>query len=190
MRLSLLAGTATAALAATALSFSLPRSGGAVEAAHDGHAHHGIVEVRQAAQQGRRAGQAARPAVATKYPEMTVYKSPSCGCCKAWVEHVRAAGFTVKTRDTDDLAPIKQSMGTAGKLESCHTAVVGGYVVEGHVPADLIARMLREKPAIAGLAVPGMPMGSPGMEVPDGTKDAYEVIAFDRKGKRSVYARR
>lgn len=184
MRRSLLAGTVTAALATAVLAFSLPRSGAAVEAGHD-HAHE-AADVQQAPRQP----QARRQAVATKYPEMTVYKSPTCGCCKAWVDHVRKAGFTVRTRDTDDLAPIKQSMGTAGALESCHTAVVGGYVVEGHVPADLIAKMLREKPSIAGLAVPGMPMGSPGMEVPDGTKDAYEVIAFDRKGKKSVYARR
>jgi hypothetical protein len=122
-------------------------------------------------------------------PPMTVYKSPSCGCCAKWVEHARAAGFVVTPRDTDDVDQVKETMGVPATLASCHTAVVGGYVIEGHVPADLIRRLLTEKPKeIRGLAVGGMPQGSPGMET--GRKDAFDVMAFDRAGKSRVYARR
>jgi hypothetical protein len=119
---------------------------------------------------------------------MVVYKSPTCGCCAAWVDHIEANGFRVEVRDTANLAPIKARHGVPGKLESCHTALVDGYVVEGHVPADLIVRMLRERPDAAGLAVPGMPMGSPGMEGP--YKDRYDVLTFRRDGSTQVYATR
>ena len=126
---------------------------------------------------------------ATVLPPMTVYKSASCGCCKKWVDHVRAAGFTVSVRDTEDIDQVKRSMGVPAALQSCHTAVVGGYLVEGHVPADLVRKLLKEKRRdVRGLAVPGMPQGSPGMET--GEKDAYEVIGFDRHGKTRVYAKR
>lgn len=108
----------------------------------------------------------------------------------AWVGHLRAGGYPVKTQDVDDLAPIKQKLGVPPALESCHTAVVEGYVIEGHVPADVIDRLLRERPSIVGLAVPGMPVGSPGMEAPGGAPDRYEVVAFDRRGGTTVYARR
>ncbi|MFL5580662.1 MAG: DUF411 domain-containing protein [Gemmatimonadaceae bacterium] len=134
------------------------------------------------------AAQPVSATVAANLPAMTVYKSPTCGCCKNWVEHVQAAGFKVTVRDTADVTPIKQQYGVADSLHSCHTAIVNGYVVEGHVPAEDIARMLKERPKIAGLAVPGMPMGSPGMEV-GGTKSPYEVIAFTKGGKSSVYAK-
>lgn len=124
------------------------------------------------------------PAAAT----VTVYKSASCGCCNKWIDHLRAAGFTVTAYDTDDLASVMTSMGVPGPLASCHTAKVGNYVIEGHVPADMIKNLLRDHPAILGLAVPGMVTGSPGMEGPN--PQHYDVIAWDRTGKTTVYARR
>lgn len=104
--------------------------------------------------------------------------------------HLRQHGFPVKTEDLDDLRPVKARHGVPAALQSCHTAVVEGYVVEGHVPADLIARLLRERPPVAGLAVPGMPAGSPGMEVPGQPPARYDVFAFDRTGRRTVFATR
>ena len=97
--------------------------------------------------------------------DIVVYKSPTCGCCGKWVKHMEDAGFSVDVEDRRDLTPIKAELGVPGRMQSCHTAKVGDYIVEGHVPADLVRRMLDEKPDIKGLAVPGMPMGSPGMEV-------------------------
>jgi hypothetical protein len=134
----------------------------------------------------------ALPGVAGAAPtsDVTVYKSPTCGCCTEWVTHLRRHGFRVKTEDLADLQPIKTRHGVPTALQSCHTALVGGYVVEGHVPADLIERLLRERPMIAGLAVPGMPVGSPGMEVPGVPADRYRVLTFDRSGKTEVYATR
>ena len=120
---------------------------------------------------------------------MMVYKDPSCGCCKSWVTLMRSAGFEVSVRDTADMQSIKRRYQVPAALSSCHTALVGGYVVEGHVPSDLITRMLKEKPKVLGLAVPGMPAGSPGMEV-GGQKDAYEVLTFDASGKSAVFAKR
>ena len=118
-----------------------------------------------------------------------VYKTPTCGCCSEWVKHLQEAGFEVETRDLDNLTAIKAELGVDPKLQSCHTAVVGDYVVEGHVPADVIARILEEEPNIAGVAVPGMPVGSPGMEM--GSRvDPYEIIAFDHEGNAKVYDRR
>ena len=104
--------------------------------------------------------------------------------------HLRAGGYTVRTEDLDDLAPIKRKLGVPTALQSCHTAVVEGYVIEGHVPADVIDRLLRERPAVVGLAVPGMPIGSPGMESPGQKPERYEVMAFDRQGRATVYASR
>ena len=121
---------------------------------------------------------------------MTVYKSPTCGCCSEWVKHVEEHGIRVDARDVADVGPIKEQLGVPSQLGSCHTAVIGGYVVEGHVPADVIKRMLREKPQIAGIAVPGMPAGSPGMEGDGSRKDRYDVIAIGRDGRTSVYATR
>jgi hypothetical protein len=120
---------------------------------------------------------------------MVIYKSPSCGCCKKWVDHVEANGFDTEVHDVEDVGVIKQKHKLPADLASCHTALVGGYVVEGHVPADLIHKLLKDKPALAGIAAPGMPVGSPGMEM-GARKDAFDVIAFDLKGKTSVYARR
>ncbi len=122
----------------------------------------------------------------TPAPEVTVYKSPSCGCCSAWVDHLRANGFTVKVHDQDDLSETKIMLGVPRAMTSCHTAVVAGYVVEGHVPAADLARFLKEKPKVLGLAVPGMPAGSPGME--GGKPQAYQVLTFDRDGKTTVFA--
>jgi hypothetical protein len=114
-----------------------------------------------------------------------VYKTPTCGCCTAWVDHVKDAGFEVEVLDLPDLTAIKTQQGIPRELASCHTSVVGGYWVEGHVPADLIARLLRDKPAIRGISVPGMPMGSPGMEGP--YREKYNVIAVGRDGSHTVY---
>ena len=116
-------------------------------------------------------------------PEVTVYKSATCGCCGNWIDHMKEAGFKVTAHNRDDMNQIKNEHGVAYKLRSCHTAVVDGYVLEGHVPADDIRRLLQERPAVDGLAVPGMPMGSPGME--GRYVDPYDVIAFT-KGKSDV----
>jgi hypothetical protein len=118
-----------------------------------------------------------------------VWKDPNCGCCKNWIEHMQKHGFTVVIHDTPDVTPVKQAHGVGADLVSCHTGLIHGYVIEGHVPADLVRKLIAEKPAIAGLAVPGMPMGSPGMEN-GGMKDAYDVVAFKADGTRSVYASR
>lgn len=124
----------------------------------------------------------------TASPAMVVYKDPSCGCCKLWVDHVKAAGFAVSVRDSSDVVAVKKRQGVPARLYSCHTAIVGGYVVEGHVPADLVQKLLKERPNVVGLAVPGMPAGSPGME--QGSKEPYEVLTFDAAGKTTVYAKR
>lgn len=122
-------------------------------------------------------------------PVIDVYKSPTCGCCSKWVDHLRQAGFEVRTTDTRDLADFKAGHGVPRQVESCHTALAGGYVLEGHVPAADVKRLLRERPAITGLAVPGMPIGSPGMEVPGTEAEPYEVVAFDKDGDTEVFAR-
>ena len=118
-------------------------------------------------------------------PEMTVYKTPTCRCCSKWVDHVKAAGFTVKTVDQPDLSELRADVGVTKALSSCHTALVGGYVIEGHVPAADIQRLLEEKPKIVGLAAPGMPGAGPGM---DTDKNPYDVLAFDATGKTTVWA--
>lgn len=120
-------------------------------------------------------------------PEITVYKTPTCGCCVKWVDHLKANGFNVTVQDLADLASIKQQFSVPSDLQSCHTASVGGYTIEGHVPADDIKKLLAEKPKARGLAVPGMPVGSPGMEMGD-RKDPYKVILYGEKGQQTVYA--
>lgn len=117
-------------------------------------------------------------------PAVTAYTSPTCGCCASWAEHLRASGFPVETVDTDDLQAVKAEHGIPDTLQSCHTAVVDGYVVEGHVPE--LKRLLAERPEAAGLAVPGMPLGSPGMEQGD-TVQSYDVLLVD-DGQPSVFA--
>ena len=121
-------------------------------------------------------------------PLVVVHKSPSCGCCVAWVEHMQHAGFAVEVRNVDNLDPVKTRVGVPAGKGSCHTAEVGGYFVEGHVPADDIKRLLAERPDAKGLTVPGMPMGSPGMEVPDGRVQPYTVELVGRDGATSAYA--
>jgi hypothetical protein len=121
---------------------------------------------------------------------MEVYKSPTCGCCTVWVEHVRQAGFTTRVSDIDDasLDALKAKHGVPRTAQSCHTALVGGYVVEGHAPAAEIHRLLKEKPAVRGIAVGGMPIGSPGMEVPGQRPQAYNVVTFDQKGTVKIFS--
>lgn len=121
---------------------------------------------------------------------LTVYKDPSCGCCTQWVAHLRAAGFRVSVVDTTNLEPVKARYHVTPALASCHTATVAGtrYVIEGHVPADLIAQLMRDQPNVAGLAVPGMVAGSPGMDSPN--PQPYDVVSFDSTGKTAVFARR
>jgi hypothetical protein len=121
-------------------------------------------------------------------PPVTVYKSPTCGCCTKWVEHMQKGGFKVTVKDMADVAPIKKDLGVADALASCHTAVLGPYVLEGHVPADLVDKLLAEKPAGAkGLAVPGMPASSPGMDMPG---EKFDVLLMLAGGKTRKYATR
>jgi hypothetical protein len=120
-------------------------------------------------------------------PKVHVYKNPSCGCCSAWAEHLKSAGFAVEVTETDDTSAVRKRLGMPERLASCHTGVVDGYVVEGHVPAAEIKRLLAAKPQAVGLAVPGMPVGSPGMEYGD-RKDPYKVFLVDRKGRKTVFA--
>jgi hypothetical protein len=117
---------------------------------------------------------------------LEVHKEPTCGCCQKWVEHMQARGFKVAATNHPDMAPVKKELGVHDPLISCHTAKIGDYVIEGHVPADDVLRLLREKPAVAGIAAPGMPMGSPGMEGP--YTDKYDVVTFDKSGATKVFA--
>ena len=118
---------------------------------------------------------------------ITVYKSPTCGCCTKWVSHLRDNGFVVETIDRKDINAVKPENGIPRTLASCHTAIIDGYVIEGHVPAVDIKRLLKERPDVAGLTVPGMPMGSPGMEGP--RQDRYDVMTFTRSGDTTVFSR-
>ncbi|HEY5964428.1 MAG TPA: DUF411 domain-containing protein [Xanthobacteraceae bacterium] len=120
-------------------------------------------------------------------PTVVVSKDPNCDCCGAWAEHLRTSGFAVELRDVTDLGAVKTRLGVPSDLAACHTAEVGGYVIEGHVPASAIKRLLRERPSGKGLAVPGMPVGSPGMEVPRAEPEEYTVVLFGL-GRRD-YAR-
>jgi len=117
---------------------------------------------------------------------LEVYKSPSCGCCGAWVDHMRSAGFQVLVTDITDLHPIKNKFGVVPELRACHSAVIDGYVIEGHVPAREVMRLLKDRPKAIGLAVPGMPIGSPGMEQ-GSRRDPFQVILFSST-RRLVFA--
>jgi hypothetical protein len=125
--------------------------------------------------------------VATK-PVVLVHKSPTCSCCHKWVDHLRAAGFTVEVHDTVDLQAVKERVGVPPAKGSCHTAEVAGYFIEGHVPAEDVRRLLAERPQARGLTVPGMPIGSPGMEVPSMQAQAYSVLLVKRDGSTVEYA--
>lgn len=116
-----------------------------------------------------------------------VFKSPTCGCCSLWVKHLEQNGFTAKVTEMDDLSGLKKKHGVPARATSCHTAIVNGYVIEGHVPAADVKRLLSERPAVAGLAVPGMPVGSPGMEM-GSTVQPYDVLAFDKTGETKVFS--
>jgi hypothetical protein len=134
-------------------------------------------------------GAAAQQKPAAAAQKVTVYKTSSCGCCKLWVEHLKASGFDVQAMDVsaEQVRAVSKAAGLKDDDVSCHTAKVGNYIVEGHVPASDIQRMLKEKPAIAGIAAPGMPQGSPGME--QGSKEPFDVVAFTKDGKTTVYAK-
>ena len=119
-------------------------------------------------------------------PKMDVYKTPTCGCCGKWIEHLRGAGFDVTTHDVQSTQPYRAQYGVPEKLQSCHTGVVGGYAIEGHVPAREIHKLLQTKPKAVGIAVPAMPIGSPGMEQ-GGRVDPYQVLLFDKAGKTTVF---
>ena len=126
-------------------------------------------------------------ASAASAPRMIVHKSPTCGCCGLWVEHMQRAGFQVEVRDTDDLRSVKARLGVQYGKGSCHTAEVDGYLIEGHVPADDIRRLLAERPKARGLVLPGMPLGSPGMETPDGRVQPYTVELVAEDGSTSAF---
>ena len=127
------------------------------------------------------------PAAAADKPVITVYKGRYCGCCSAWIEHLKKSGFETRVQEVSDTTPYREKYGVPEALGSCHTAVVGGYAIEGHVPAADIMRLLRERPKATGIAVPAMPMGSPGMPGP--RKDSYETLLFDVGGKYVVFER-
>jgi hypothetical protein len=127
-------------------------------------------------------------AASSKTPTIVVNKSPSCGCCGAWVKHLEEAGFVTEVHNLDDLGPVKERVGVPYSMGSCHTAEIEGYFIEGHVPAADIKRLLSERPAAKGLTVPGMPAGSPGMEIPSGRVDKYQVFLVAKDGQTSVFA--
>jgi hypothetical protein len=127
-------------------------------------------------------------AAAAESPKLVVYKNATCGCCGLWIEHMRKAGFAAEVHDVDNMSPIKERVGIPYSMGSCHTAQVGGYFVEGHVPAEQVLRMLKEKPKAKGLTVPAMPIGSPGMEQGD-VVQPYDVHLVNQDGTTTVYAR-
>ncbi|MDT0632196.1 DUF411 domain-containing protein [Rubrivirga sp. S365] len=148
----------------------------------------GETAVDMTAEQPAEAAPAVLPAsLPADAPVLTVYKSPTCGCCKTWATYMEGEGFRVESRDVADLTAVKDSLGVPSDLASCHTGVVDGYVVEGHVPAEHVRRLLAERPEARGLAVPGMPIGSPGMEQGD-LRQPYDVLVVGEGGEAAVYA--
>jgi hypothetical protein len=121
---------------------------------------------------------------------LSVFKTATCGCCAKWVDHMKANGFDAQVKDVQNIDEVRQQLGVPFRLSSCHTARVGRYVIEGHIPSDAVHRLLKERPAVSGLAVPGMPLGSPGMEVPGGYREPYAILTFDRTGQTTIYERR
>ncbi len=166
-------------------------------AVHQGDRRSGRVLMSRRAWFGAAAGGAAVllagrrfwPATATarRAGQVTVYRSPLCSCCGNWIGDMRKAGFNVDEVSMDDVTPIKRTRGVPERLYACHTAEAEGFVFEGHVPPDLVSRMLRERPAFLGLAVPGMPQSAPGMDI---GHQPYDVISFTRGGQTAVFARR
>lgn len=165
---------------AVALSLLLSAAAPAFAQNHDRHAGHG--EARAAPAHSP----VTPPAI---LPPMTVHKHPACGCCGVWIEHMKRAGFQVAEKNVEDMGPVKDAAGVPAAMGSCHTAHVGGYFVEGHVPAKDVLRLLRERPDAKGFAVPGMPLGSPGMEHPDGIVQPYAVSLVLRDGSVREFSR-
>lgn len=160
----------------------------AAPASHEAHALHASGEVVAGAASEATATPAASPTRADAHalPRALVYKTPTCGCCSLWVDHMREAGFEVDARDLNDIIPVKIDAGVPPRMSSCHTTLIDGYVVEGHIPAEHVKRLLEERPDIVGIAVPGMPIGSPGMEG-IGARP-YQVLSWDHEGNVEVYA--
>ena len=129
----------------------------------------------------------ASTSLAAETNRVEVYKSASCGCCSLWVEHMKKSGFAVEVHDVRNVAPFRERFGVPDSMASCHTSLVGGYAIEGHVPAADVKRLLREKPKAAGIAVPGMVQGSPGMEQGRG-KDPYNVVLFNASGRTTIFS--
>jgi len=127
------------------------------------------------------------PSLSQAAAPIHVYKNPDCGCCSAWVDHLKAAGFAVQVTETADTSSLRKRFGMPERFAGCHTATLEGYVLEGHVPADDIKRLLAMKPQAIGLSVPGIPVGSPGMEYGD-RRDPYKVLLIDRRGGERVFA--
>ncbi|HTE42966.1 MAG TPA: DUF411 domain-containing protein [Steroidobacteraceae bacterium] len=146
-----------------------------------------LVGVAVAQEPTRPAAQKSEAAKKAELPLLIVHKSESCGCCEVWVRHMEQAGFKVEVHNEKNLDPIKRAMGVPANGESCHTAKIDRYFIEGHVPAEDVKRMLAERPNARGLTVPGMPIGSPGMEQGN-RRDPYDVLLVQRSGKTSVYA--
>lgn len=173
IRVSVVLGLVAASLAGCAPASDTPvaTAGSAATAA----------AVKDAASTGAAAAPSALPVV-------LVHKSPTCGCCTGWIEHLRHAGFTVTVDEREDLSGLKQQLGIPADKASCHTAEIDGLVVEGHVPADDIKRLLADRGDARGLVLPGMPVGSPGMEAPDGRVQAYTVERLEADGRTTPYA--
>jgi hypothetical protein len=130
-------------------------------------------------------GQVAAAATPTSLPAVTMYKDPNCGCCAKWGEHMRGAGFTVNEINSSDMTTVKREQAVPERMHSCHTAIVGAYVIEGHVPADLVKQVLAERPAFRGLSAPGMPQSAPGMDIGN---EKYEIHSFTQQGDTALYA--
>ena len=164
------------------------RASDGAPASHEAHVLHASGEAAAGAAGEATMTVAASPtrAVADALPRALVYKTPSCGCCNLWVDHMREAGFEVDARNLNDIIPIKIDAGVPPRMSSCHTTLIDGYVVEGHIPAEHVKRLLEERPDVVGIAVPGMPIGSPGMEG-IGARP-YQVLSWDREGNVEVYA--
>ncbi|MBF0381681.1 MAG: DUF411 domain-containing protein [Magnetococcales bacterium] len=129
------------------------------------------------------------PGKSQAQPDMIVYKSASCGCCGNWIEYLEKNGFKVKVENVEDIYRVKKELGVPNQVASCHTAKMGSYLIEGHVPVEDINRLIKEKPVVSGIAAPGMPMGSPGMEVEGEQPDRYDVVTFTRNGQTQVFSR-
>lgn len=155
-----------------------------------GLASAGAIAISACGQAKQSGNSQSRPESPPEVPaaQMTVYRDSSCGCCGAWAEIARQAGYQVSLVDRPDMAAIKTRLGVPAELASCHTATLEGFAIEGHVPLEQVDRLLKDKPnGIRGIAVAGMPRGSPGMEMPDGSKDDFQVMAFDVRGQISVF---